>query len=161
MSRFIVVKNANYTTICNVALRDKRLSLKAKGLYAFISSLPDEWDFTVKGLEAVLKEAHGSIQTALIELEECGYLKRVQHREKKGHFGSVDYILTEGEGTDNLKSVTRFRETKERKINLPNERKKEKSLKRTQVTAVHFANERTYTKEYLDSLLDSVDDIHF
>jgi predicted transcriptional regulator len=147
-------------------LRDKRLTLKAKGLYAFIASLPPEWDFTVKGLEAVLKEAHGSIQTAIIELEECGYLVRKQRRGEKGHYGSTDYILTEGEEgeeiTDNLKSATRKSETKERGINTPNERKKKTSYKKSgQVTAVHFRNERHYTAEELEALMDNIDDIHF
>lgn len=156
MGKFYIVKNANYTTLCTRALRDKRLSLKAKGLYAFISSLPEDWDFTVKGLEAVLREGHNSIQGALIELETCGYLVRRQQRGEKGHFGGTDYVLTEGEGTDNLKSVTRNQATK-KEAKASNERKK----KLLQKTAVHFENERNYTKEELDALLDDVNTICF
>lgn len=68
-----VEKNKNYTVMSNVHLRDKALSLKAKGLLSLILSLPDDWQYNVKGLAAISKEGRSGITSALQELEAAGY----------------------------------------------------------------------------------------
>ena len=69
MAVFRVNKNKNYTVMSNYHLRDKNLSLKAKGLLSLMLSLPEDWDYTVRGLSAINKESLGAIQSALKELE--------------------------------------------------------------------------------------------
>lgn len=71
-----------YTNVSNVIFRDERLSLKARGLLCTMLSLPDCWEFSEKGLQAIIPaDGQTSIRTALKTLEECGYLVRRQVRE--------------------------------------------------------------------------------
>lgn len=77
-------KNKNYTTLCNVALNDPELSLKAKGLFAFLMSKPDDWRISYRGLAAQLKEGKVAILGALKELEDAGYLQRARHQADDG-----------------------------------------------------------------------------
>lgn len=112
MAKITVNKKSNYTTIDNNIFKNKNLSLKARGLLTTMLSLPDEWDYTVNGLCSILKDGKSSIQSALKELEENGYLVRVQTKDENGRFSSTDYTLyeiplaekplTENPSTDNL-----------------------------------------------------------
>ena len=88
-------KNKNYTVISNVHLRDKRLSLKAKGLLTLMLSLPEDWDYSVEGLSSICKENRTAIQSALKELEEWHYLKRTKERNEKGQFDCIYNIFEE------------------------------------------------------------------
>ena len=76
MAVFRVEKDSNYTTMCNYHLRDKGLSLKAKGLLSLFLSLPDEWHYSVRGISAICKEGVDGINSTLQELEKNGYLIR-------------------------------------------------------------------------------------
>lgn len=84
-----VNRNKNYTVISNTHLKDKQMSLKAKGLLSVMLSLPETWDYSVNGLVAILKESKTSVQSTLKELEELRYLKRTRIQDEKGQF---DYI---------------------------------------------------------------------
>lgn len=88
-------KNNNFTTMCNVHLRDKRLSLKAKGLLSQFLSLPENWDYNLTGLTLINKESKSAIATALNELEGTGYLTRQQTQGEGGHFGKNEWIIRE------------------------------------------------------------------
>lgn len=90
-----VEHNANYTTMSNYHLRDERLSLRAIGLMSKMLSLPEDWDYTVKGLCAIVKEGREAVRKALMELEAAGYLVREQGRSAGGNFASNDYTLFE------------------------------------------------------------------
>lgn len=90
-----VEKTKNYTVMSNVHLRDKALSLKAIGLLSLILSLPDEWEYSIKGLAAISKEGRGGINSGLQELESAGYLVRKPLRGAHGHFGQVEYVIYE------------------------------------------------------------------
>ncbi len=90
-----VEKNGNYTTICNVPLKDQRLSLRAKGLLAMCISFPDDWDYSVNGLATICKEGRDAIMSILRELEECGYLTREQQRLPSGKMGAIEYVIHE------------------------------------------------------------------
>lgn len=94
MGKIKLNKKDNYTIISNSVLKNKNLSLKAKGLYAYMWSLPDDWDYSVAGLVAVLKEGKQAINEALKELEREGYLVRTILRNG-GKFSDMDYILNE------------------------------------------------------------------
>lgn len=90
MSRFLRSKSRNYVTISNEIMREKGITLKAKGLYALVMSLPDDWDFTLKGICAISKENYTAINAAVKELIEAGYCKREQAKED-GRFSGYDY----------------------------------------------------------------------
>jgi DnaD/phage-associated family protein len=96
-----VEKTKNYTVMSNYHLRDKNLSLKAKGLLSFMLSLPDEWDYSVKGLVSCLKEGRDGIQAALMELEKYGYLKRERARTAGGKLSGAIYTVWEKPMTEN------------------------------------------------------------
>ena len=86
MAIFRVEKNKNYTVMSNWHLRDKNLSLKAKGLLSFMLSLPDDWDYSLNGLVKVLKENETSINTTLKELKKFKYMNITKERNNKGMF---------------------------------------------------------------------------
>lgn len=88
-------KNENYTTISNVFLRDKNLSIKAKGFLAVVMSLPEDWEFTIGGICSVLKEGKTAIYSAIQELKDCGYCKIDIFRDEKGMITGNDYTFRE------------------------------------------------------------------
>ena len=88
------IKNENYTTMCNTHLRDKNLSLKAKGLLSMLLSLPDKWHYSVKGLEGICKESKNTINSVLNELEDNNYLVR-RRRYCNGKISEWEYIIFE------------------------------------------------------------------
>ncbi|MCD8190265.1 MAG: helix-turn-helix domain-containing protein [Clostridiales bacterium] len=95
MPVFRVEKNTNYTTMSNYHLRDQKLTLKAKGLLSLCLSLPESWDYSVRGLVAICKEGKDSIVKTLQELEQCGYLERHQLRQDDGKMGGIEYVIYE------------------------------------------------------------------
>ena len=78
-----------FTVMSNYHFQDKEISLKAKGLLGLMLSLPSNWDYSVNGLVAIVKENKAAVQTALKELEEHKYLKRTRVQDETGRF---DYI---------------------------------------------------------------------
>ena len=95
MAVFRVEKNRNYTVMSNVHLKDSGISLKAKGLLSVILSLPEDWNYTTRGLAAICKEGVDSIGAALRELESAGYLIRHRLRDKGGRISDTEYIVYE------------------------------------------------------------------
>lgn len=97
MSVTRVEKKSNYTVVDNFYLRDKNISLKAKGLLSIILSLPDEWDYSVSGLAAICSEKETAVKSALKELKSYGYLtvvKKMPGETKSGRI-EYDYIFCE------------------------------------------------------------------
>ena len=80
MAVFRVEKTKDYTVMSNHHLKNKNLSLKAKGLLSQMLSLSDEWDYSLKGLASINKESVDAVRTAVLELEEAGYVVREQTR---------------------------------------------------------------------------------
>ena len=95
MAIFRVEKNKNYTVMSNYHLRDKTLSLKAKGLLSQMLSLPDDWNYTLEGLASLNKEKIDAIRTAVKELETAGYIERSRERDEKGRLGDTIYVIHE------------------------------------------------------------------
>lgn len=91
---FKIEKTKNYTVMSNYHLRDKNLSLKAKGLLSFMLSLPETWDYSLNGLCAVCKEQERAIKSTLKELKEYGYLVVEKVRGEKGYF-EYNYLIYE------------------------------------------------------------------
>lgn len=95
MAVFRVERTQNYTVMSNYHLRDKQLSLKAKGLLSLMLSLPEDWDYTLAGLAQISLEGKGAIRAAVMELERAGYVQRRQTTDKAGRFGTNEYIIRE------------------------------------------------------------------
>lgn len=95
MAVFRVEKSRDYTTMSNFHLREKKMSLKAKGLLSLILSLPDDWNYSISGLSAICKESRDGISAALKELEAFGYLVRRQVRGERGKFLDTEYVIFE------------------------------------------------------------------
>ena len=95
MATFPVKKNANYTVMSNHHLRDKSLSLKAKGLLSQILSLPEEWDFTLQGLAYINLEQLDAIREAVHELERAGHIVRTRERDSRGRLCGTEYSIYE------------------------------------------------------------------
>lgn len=86
MAVFRVQKTRDYTVMSNYHLKDKALSLKAKGLLSVMLSLPEDWDYSIEGLVAISKEGITAIKATLKELKECGYLQIIKERTSKGTY---------------------------------------------------------------------------
>ncbi len=95
MAVFRVEKNKGYTVMSNHHLRNKALSLKAKGLLSQMLSLPEDWDYTLKGLSLINRESVDAIRTAVWELERAGYIRREQGRDAKGKMADMVYTIYE------------------------------------------------------------------
>ena len=95
MGVFRIEKTQNYTVMSNHHLRNPTLSLKAKGLLSQILSLPDTWDYTLKGLSHINRESIEAIRTAVLELEKAGYITRQQKRDTKGKMSNIEYTIFE------------------------------------------------------------------
>ena len=137
-------KTSKYTTISNVFLRDKNLSLKAKGFLTVVMALPDDWDFSIKGICSILKEGKSSIYGVVQELKENRYCKTTAYRDEKGLILGLDYMFyeepyeeepqqdnphTENRDMDNMPQLN----TKDEKVNnrtkdLPKEERIDKSI---------------------------------
>lgn len=100
MATFRINKDKNYTVISNYHLRDKELSLKAKGLLSLMLSLPDNWDYSVNGLVAISLEGKSSITSTIKELEEKCYLVRTLVKDNQGKFFGYNYDVYEKPLTD-------------------------------------------------------------
>lgn len=95
MAVFRVEKNSGYTVMSNHHLRNKELTLKAKGLLSQMLSLPDDWDYTLKGLAFINREQIDAIREAVKELETAGYIVRARERDEKGRLRGADYVIYE------------------------------------------------------------------
>lgn len=175
MSVIRTIKNENYTTMCNTHLRDKNLSLKAKGLLSMMLSLPDKWHYSVKGLEGICKESKNTINSVLNELEDNNYLVR-RRRYCNGKISEWEYIIFENnenhdeellhlknEDIENedieiqdIENRDVYKITKELSTNRLNTNEyKEKNIKKESVNSV--ISEYTENKDLQDALHDFVD----
>lgn len=166
-----VVKNKDYTVMSNYHFQDKEISLKAKGLLCLMLSLPSNWDYSINGLVAIVKENKAAVQSALKELEEHKYLKRTRVQDETGRFDYVydiyekpydklpwtenrctDIQCTEVWCTENQPQInTNKQNTKELNTN----EYKEKNIKKESVNSV--IAEYTESKDLQDALHDFVD----
>ena len=95
MAVFRIEKTRDYTVMSNHHLRNRSLSLKAKGLLSLMLSLPEDWDYTMKGLAHICKDGIDSISGGIRELEAHGYLIRERVRNENGQLGSIEYTILE------------------------------------------------------------------
>lgn len=95
MAVFRVERTKGFTVMSNYHLNDKTISLKAKGLLSQMLSLPESWDFTLRGLACINTESLDAIRTAVLELEEHGYITRRQKRGENGKLSKIEYTIYE------------------------------------------------------------------
>lgn len=95
MAVFRVAKTRDYTVMSNYHLKDKALSLKSKGLLSVMLSLPEDWDYTLKGLACISKDGVDAIREAVRELERAGYIVRTRMRNEKGQLKNTEYVIYE------------------------------------------------------------------
>lgn len=100
MNKVSRVKNTNFTVISNVFLRDKNLSIKAKGFLAVVMGLSEDWEFSIKGICAILKEGKSAIYGVIDELKEKGYCVVTKERNESGLFSGNDYTFYEEPHTE-------------------------------------------------------------
>lgn len=108
MAVFRIERTRDYTVMSNHHLRNANLSLKAKGLLSMMLSLPEDWNYTTRGLAKICKEGVDAIGAALRELEGAGYIVRHQRRDKSGRITDTEYVIYEqpqrcGHGAGNTK----------------------------------------------------------
>ena len=168
MAVFRVERNTGYTVMSNHHLRNKELTLKAKGLLSQMLSLPEDWDYTLAGLSYINRESIDAIRTAVWELEKAGYITRRQGRDEKGKMTAIEYTIYEqpqspgshSPGLENptpgnpiLKNPTPGNPTSENptqlnkdisKTNLPNKEKSNTDLSSTHSIPIHSLNPLPY-----------------
>lgn len=171
MSVIRVNNTKGFTVMSNYHFQDKEISLKAKGLLGLMLSLPSNWDYSVNGLVAIVKENKAAVQTALKELEEHKYLKRTRVQDETGRFDYIydiyekpydklpctenqctDIQCTEVQCTENQPQInTNKQSTNKQNTNELNTNEyKEKNIKKESVNSV--IAEYTENKELQDAL---------
>lgn len=92
MATFKINKTKNYTMMSNYHLKEKKMSLKAKGLLSVMLSLPDDWDYSIAGLTTIGKENETAIKNILAELKQFGYLEIIKLMPNESKNGRIDYV---------------------------------------------------------------------
>ena len=123
MAVFRIERNRDYTVMSNHHLRDTELSLKSKGLLSMMLSLPEEWNYTTRGLAAICKEGADCIGSALRELEQAGYIVRSRIRDSKGKIVDVEYIIYEHPTSHSRHRRSRSIQIRKTRIWIPRVRK--------------------------------------
>ena len=95
MAVFRVAKTSNYTVMSNHHFRNRGLSLKAMGLLSLMLSLPDTWDYSLKGLATICGDGLTSVRAGVNELEEHGYVIRERIRDEHGRLAKTEYTIFE------------------------------------------------------------------
>ena len=165
MAVFRVEKNKGYTVMSNHHLRNKELSLKAKGLLSQMLSLPEDWDYTLAGLSLINRESIDAIRTAVWELEKAGYILRRQGRDEKGKMTAIEYTIyeqpqpvlenpipgkpmLENPTTDNPTSENPMQLNKDiSRTNLPKKEKSNTDLSITHSIPIHSLNPLPYGED--------------
>ena len=154
-----VAKTENYTVMSNHHLRNKDMSLKAKGLMSLMLSLPPQWDYSIGGLVAICKESHTSIRSALKELEQNCYLIRQRINNEKGYF-YYEYTLYEIPHTENLQAVKKNTEKGQTENRRQLSKEKTKKDKLNKEKEVKKAKPKTTNNNFMDELKRMYEDIN-
>ena len=94
-------KDRDYTVINNTVLKDERLSWKAKGLFCYLLSLPEDWNICLNDLQNRAKDGIDGLKSAVKELKEYGYLIQKRNKDEKGRFLKTIYIIVENPQVEN------------------------------------------------------------
>ena len=94
-------KERDYTVINNTILKDTRISWKAKGLFCYLLSLPEDWNICMNDLQNRAKDGIDGLKSAVKELKEYGYLIQKRNKDEKGRFLKTVYIIVENPQVEN------------------------------------------------------------
>ena len=119
MAVFRIERTRDYTVMSNHHLRNANLSLKAKGLLSMMLSLPEDWNYTTRGLAKICKEGVDAIGAALRELEGAGYIVRHQRRDKSGRITDTEYVIYEQPQPDMSQPDTASPDTENPDMGIP------------------------------------------
>ena len=152
MAVFRVERNKGYTVMSNHHLRNKELSLKAKGLLSQMLSLPEDWDYTLAGLSFINREKIDAIREAIKELERAGYIVRLRERDEKGRLRGTDYVIFEQPQTPPISDLPTLENPTQlnkdiQKTNLPKKEKSNIDLSSTDSIPIHSLNPLPYDGE--------------
>ena len=152
MAVFRVERNKGYTVMSNHHLRNKELSLKAKGLLSQMLSLPEDWDYTLAGLSFINREKIDAIREAVKELERAGYIVRSRERDEKGRLRGTDYVIFEQPQTPPVSDLPTLENPTQlnkdiQKTDLPKKEKINTDLSSTDSIPIHSLNPLPYDGE--------------
>lgn len=172
MSVIRVNKTKNYTVMSNEHLKDKRLSLKAKGLLSVMLSLPDTWDYSISGLVAICKESETAVKSTLNELKSCGYLVVTKKMPNETESGRIEYVydifehaqtgkqLVEKQGVENLGveslGVENVRQLNTKEANTDESNTNNKKKESTRASYDEIINDYTDNAELRSALVEFV-----
>ena len=139
---FRVEKNREFVVMHNRFLRERQMSLKAKGLLALCLALPEDWEYSLNGLCAICKESQTSIRSALKELETFKYLKRERKKDAKGQF-VYEYIIFETPYSGFVHTDKQHTE-KQHTENHTQQKKDKKSIKKVLINKIITINILSY-----------------
>ena len=145
MAVFRVERNTGYTVMSNHHLRNKELTLKAKGLLSQMLSLPEDWDYTLAGLSHINRESIDAIREAVRELEGAGYIVRSRERDAKGRLRGADYVIYEQPQlppTPDLPTLENPMQLNKdiQRTDLPNKEKSNTDIQSTHSIPIHSPN---------------------
>lgn len=165
-------KTKNYTVMSNEHLKDKRLSLKAKGLLSVMLSLPDTWDYSISGLVAICKESETAVKSTLNELKSCGYLVVTKKMPDETESGRIEYVYdifehaqtgkqwVEKQGVENLwvesLGVENVRQLNTKKSNTDKSTTNKKKKEGTRAGYDEIINDYTENEELRSVLIEFV-----
>lgn len=86
----------DFTIIQNNILRDRRTSLKGRGVFTTLCGLLDNWSFSVEGLAKTMNDGKDSVRSGLKEMENLGYLRRIKRKNSRGRYETIVEIFPEG-----------------------------------------------------------------
>lgn len=155
MSIFRIKKTKDYTVMSNYHLKDKRLSLKAKGLLSWMLSNNDDWDYSLAGIVACCKEGETTVNTALRELQEFGYVQIIKNKPSKDnnriHYDYNVYEIPQdidSQGVESLVLESQALENQvQRNTNKRNTNKRNKSISKDIDTDFSFGTKKSSTKK--------------
>lgn len=160
------VKKGNFTVIDNAIFKDRNLSLKAKGLMCLMLSLPDDWNFSIKGLATLSKDGESAIRSTLNELKKEGYFFRKQIR-KNGKIARIDYVVSEIKNFDFLvvenQQQENLHQENQAQLNTNTLKTKELNTKKCCSSVLAMMTEKEASKlfsiyEDADLLIDTIDE---
>ncbi len=155
MSKIRVHKNGNFTVMSNYHFKEKKMSLKAKGLLSLMLSLPEDWNYSVAGLVTLSKDGKDSVMSALAELEKFGYLKRERVTNSKGQFSGIEYNIYEEPQKENPSSEKPI-SAKENAEKPTEENRPQLNTNQLSTNLINNLDELNKDKEVMDEILISV-----
>lgn len=148
-----IEKSKNYTVMSNYHLRDKKLSLKAKGLMSYMLSLPEDWDYSIEGLSKTSLDKETSIKTTLKELEKNNYLTLKKIRNAKGQWESIYTIYETPQKPELIFHPGKSDAENQGEINTNNKILKKEKKKEKKKPTYNDYEQRTYTEEELEKII--------